>query len=125
VTLSNCPQKKRVNCGSTVAKVLVVLVKSRVCMGRFYNLKKESLRVFVVVGGRGIDYGWIVKRLLILVEEGKRTRVGNRPSQALFFCFISLSGGGLYNLQNRDVHYRRYVAAKLRSDGMKGRTYGK
>ena len=67
----------------------------------------------------------IVKRLLILVEEGKRTRVGNRHSQALFFCFISLSGGGLYNLQNRDVHYRRYVAAKLRSDGMKGRAYGK
>ena len=60
MTLSNCPQKKRVNCGSTVAKVLVVLVKSRVCMGRFYNLKKESLIVFVVVGGRGIDYGWIV-----------------------------------------------------------------
>ncbi len=46
-------KKKRVNRGSTVAKVLVVLVKSRVCINRerFYNLKKESLRVFVVVGG--------------------------------------------------------------------------
>ena len=44
-------KKKRVNRGSTVAKVLVVLVKSRVCRERFYNLKKESLRVFVVVGG--------------------------------------------------------------------------
>ena len=66
-----------------------------------------------------------MKRLFILVEEGKRTRVGNRPSQALFFCFISLSGGVLNNLQNRDVHYRRYVAAKLHGDGMKGRAYGK
>ncbi len=66
-----------------------------------------------------------MKRLFILVEEGKRTRVGNRPSQALFFCFISWSGGGLYNLENRDVHYRRYVAAKLHGDGMKGRAYGK
>jgi hypothetical protein len=94
-------------------------------MERFYNWKKEPLRVFVVVGGRGIDYGWIVKRLLILVEEGKRTRVGNRPSQGLFFCFISLSGGGLYNLQNRDAHYRRYVSGKFHSDSMKGRAYGK
>ncbi len=51
-------KKKRVNCGSTVAKVLVVLVKSRVCMGQFYNLKKESLRVFVVVGG-GRDRLWV------------------------------------------------------------------
>ncbi len=41
----------------------VVLVKSRVGLKRFYNLKKESLRVFVVVGGRGIDYGWMVKRV--------------------------------------------------------------
>ena len=53
MTLTNCQKKKRVNRGSTVAKVLVlvVLVKSRVCRERFYNLKKESLRVFVVVGG--------------------------------------------------------------------------
>ncbi len=35
-------------------------MKSRVRLERFYNLKKESLRVrvFVVLGGRGIDYGW-------------------------------------------------------------------
>ena len=68
-------------------------MRSRVRLERFYYLKKESLRVFVVVGGRGIDYGWIVKRLLILVEEGKRTRVGKRPSHALFFvCFLCLVG---------------------------------
>jgi hypothetical protein len=36
-------------------------VKSRVGLERFYNLKKESLRVFVDLGGRGIDYGWMVK----------------------------------------------------------------
>ncbi len=50
------------DCGSTVAKVLVVLVKSRGGLERFYNWKKESLRVFVVLGGRRIDYGWMVKR---------------------------------------------------------------
>ena len=44
-------------------KVWVVLVKSRVRLERFYNLKTESLRVFVVLGGRGIDYGWMVKRV--------------------------------------------------------------
>lgn len=44
-------------------KVLVVLVRSRVRLERFYYLKKESLRVFVVLGGRGIYYGWMVKRV--------------------------------------------------------------
>ena len=38
-------------------------MKSRVRLERFYNLKTESLRVFVVLGGRGIDYGWMVKRV--------------------------------------------------------------
>ena len=38
-------------------------MKSRVGLGGFYNLKKELLRVFVFVEGRGIDYGWMVKRL--------------------------------------------------------------
>ena len=41
----------------------MVLVKSRVRLERFYNLKTESLRVFVVLGGREIDYGWMVKRV--------------------------------------------------------------
>ena len=41
----------------------MVLVKSRVRLERFYNLKTESSRVFVVLGGRGIDYGWMVKRV--------------------------------------------------------------
>ena len=40
-------------------------MRSRVRLERFYYLKKESLRVFVVLvlGGRGIDYGWMVKRV--------------------------------------------------------------
>ena len=50
-------------------------MRSRVRLERFYYLKKESLRVFVVLGGRGIDYGWMVKRVYILVEVGKRTCV--------------------------------------------------
>ena len=52
-------------------------MRSRVRLERFYYLKKESLRVFVVLGGRGIDYGWMVmvKWVYILVEVGKRTCV--------------------------------------------------
>ena len=30
----------------------------------------------VVLGGRGINYGWMVKRLLVVVEVGKRTCLG-------------------------------------------------
>jgi hypothetical protein len=43
--------------------VWVVLVKSRVGLVGLNNLKKELLRVFVFEEGRGIDYGWMVKRL--------------------------------------------------------------
>ncbi len=39
-------------------EVVKVLVGSE----RLYNSKKESLRVFVVLGGIGIDYGWMAKR---------------------------------------------------------------
>jgi hypothetical protein len=56
-----------------------------------------------------------------LLEVGKRTRVGNRPSHALFICFISVSGGGKYEMRNWNGHYRRYVAAKLHSDDMNTR----
>jgi hypothetical protein len=55
--------------------VLVVLVNCRVGLERFYNLKKGSLRVFVVEGGSGINYWWKVKRVLILMEMGERTCV--------------------------------------------------
>ncbi len=52
-------------------------MKSRVGLERFYNLKKELLRVFVVsvLGGSEIDHGWMVKRVLILMEMGERTCV--------------------------------------------------
>ncbi len=56
-----------------------------------------------------------------MLEVGKRTRVGNRPSHALFICFISVSGGGKYEMRNWNGHYRRYVAAKLHSDDMNTR----
>jgi hypothetical protein len=58
------------------------------------------------------------------VEAEKRTRVGERPSHALFFvCFLCLvAGGGKYNLRNWDGHYRRYVPAKVHSDDMNTRT---
>jgi hypothetical protein len=59
------------------------------------------------------------------VEEGKRTRVGNRPSHSFFLCFIFVPDGGKSKLTNRDVHYRRYVAAKLRSDDLNTRIYRK
>ena len=59
------------------------------------------------------------------MEVGKRTRVGKRPSHALFFvCFLCLVGGE-YKLRNWDGHYRRYVAAKLHSDDINTRIVGK
>ncbi len=59
------------------------------------------------------------------MEEGKRTRVGNRPSHSFFLCFIFVPDGGKSKLTNRDVHYCRYVAAKLRSDDLNTRIYRK
>ncbi len=56
------------------------------------------------------------------MEEGKRTRVGNRQSHSFFLCFIFVPDGGKSKL---DVHYRRYVAAKLRSDDLNTRIYRK
>ena len=60
--MTTCHKKKRVDCVVAVAKVLVVLVKSGVCLKRCYIKNIGSLGVFVVYGGRGIHYGWIVKR---------------------------------------------------------------
>ena len=62
-----CHKKKRVDCVVAVAKVLVVLVKSGVCLEQCYIKKIGSYGVFVVYGGRGIHYGWIVKRGYIFV----------------------------------------------------------
>ncbi len=42
----------------------------------------------VVLGGRGINYGWMVKRLLVVVEDGKRTCLGDRQSYVEFFGFF-------------------------------------
>ena len=52
---------------ATVAKVLVVLGKSGVCLEQCYIKNIGSYVVFVVYGGRGIHYGWIVKRGYIFV----------------------------------------------------------
>ncbi len=79
----------------------------------------------VVLGGRGINYGWMVKRLLVVVEVGKRTCLGDRQSSVEFFGFFSLPVGGKSVSISVDGHYRRYVARKLRSDGTKTSLYGK
>ncbi len=45
----------------------------------------------VALGGRGINYGWMVKRLLVVVEVGKRTSLGDRQSYVKFlvdFCCL-------------------------------------
>jgi hypothetical protein len=63
--MNKLSNKKRVDCLATVVKVLVVLWKSGVGSERLYNSKKEWLRVFVVLGGIGIDYEWMVKRVNI------------------------------------------------------------
>ncbi len=54
---------------------MVVLVNCRVGLETFYNVEKGLLRVLVVEGGRGINYWWKVKRVLILLEMGERTCV--------------------------------------------------
>ena len=60
--------------------------------------------MFVVYGGRGIHYGWIVKRGYIFVQVGKRTRVGNRPSHTCFSCAFFWSGVVEAKGKNWDSH---------------------
>jgi hypothetical protein len=45
-----------------------------------------SLGDFVVLGGRGMNYGGMVKRVYTLAELGKTTCLGDRQAQAVCFC---------------------------------------
>ncbi len=47
-----------------------------------------SLRLFVVVGGRGMKYGGMVKSTICLVERVKRTIFGNRQAKVIFVDFF-------------------------------------
>ncbi len=50
--------------------------------------KTVSFRVFVVVGGRGMKHGEMMKSRKLLVERGKRTICGNRQAKVFFVEFI-------------------------------------
>ena len=59
--------------------------------------KTVSFRVFVVVGGRGMKHGEMVKSRKLLVERGKRTICGNRQAKVFL---LNLFGKGWENYYN-------------------------
>jgi hypothetical protein len=55
----------------------------------------------------------------------KKNKGWEKTVTRFVFCLFSVPGGGEYKLINWDGHYRRYVAAKLHSDDINTRIYGK